>query len=45
ESRKVSLRELASMMGISPSAADRKLRRALKKVVEYYLGRYGKGEY
>lgn len=45
ESRKVSLRELASMMSISPSAADRKLRRALKKVVEYYLGRYGKGEY
>lgn len=45
ESRKVSLKDLASMIGVSPSAADRKLRRGLKKIVKYYLSRYGKGDH
>ncbi|ABP50986.1 MULTISPECIES: helix-turn-helix domain-containing protein [Pyrobaculum] len=45
ESRKISLKDLASMVGVSPSAADRRLRRALRKLVEHYLSKYGKGEY
>ncbi|AET32597.1 helix-turn-helix domain-containing protein [Pyrobaculum ferrireducens] len=45
ESRKVSLKDLASMIGVSPSAADRKLRRGLKKIVEFYLSRYGRGDH
>lgn len=45
DSRKVTIKEIASMLGTSPSAADRKLRRALRKIVEYYLSRHGRGDY
>ena len=45
DNRKVTVKELADILGISPSAADRKLRRALKNVVKYYLSRYGRGEF
>jgi len=44
DGRKISLKELAAVAGISPSAADRKLRRALRKIVEFYLSRFGRGD-
>ncbi len=39
--RRISLRDLAEKLGISPPTLEETLRRALKKAVKYYLNRKG----
>lgn len=41
ESRSASIKDLAARLGVSPAAASRKLRRAIKRLVEFYLAQLG----
>ena len=41
ESRNASIRDLAARLGVSPAAASRMLRRAVKRLVEFYLAQLG----